>query len=550
MDQLRSSLPKEDTLGSSVIALPVQGLGRPGENDGFVPCPADRGGEGIHELRGPATATDPQAHPGHEESVASASGLWGRVRWGIADQAVSSLTNLLLAVVVARSVSVRSFGAFGVGFGAYALALGASRAIVGEPMGIRHSASSPEMGRRALAQGVGAALALGILAGAVTALVALALGGSLGLLLSTLAVSLPGLLVQDAWRYGFVAIGEPRKALVNDLIWAAAQVVLIGMLLSAWEPTVAGIVLAWGAAASLAAGFGVFQAGVVPAVGQARRWLGRHDDLWPRLLGEFGAMTGTWQVTMMLIGGIAGLTAVGSLRAAQTLLGPLNLVFLSIPLVALPELSRLLVRRPRAVLPVSASIGGGLALLALLGGAALWAVPDWLGRELLGESLVPARSVLLPVTIFLASTGVNIGAILGLRSLGAADRSMRVRVATAPVLVTAGVVGAVLDGAFGAAVGLAAANWLAAIAWWWQLSGSASPGSYFDALRRKVASAVRAGRRGFGHSSVWRGASRTARGSDRRGSVSGPGGDKAAAGEAAGSSWRFSRGHQPVASWR
>lgn len=450
-------------------------------------------------------------HAGHSDDMPSPSGLWSRLKWGVADQAVSSFTNLLLAVVVARSISVRGFGAFGVAFSAYALALGASRSIVGEPLGIRHSASSAEAGRRALAQGAGTALALGVLAGVVCALMAIVLRGSLGLPLAALAVSLPGLLLQDAWRYGFVATGQPRKALVNDLVWAAAQVLFIGSLIAYSDPTVAGFLLAWGAAASLAAVVGGVQAGVAPTAGYARQWLSRHDDLWPRFLVEFGAMTGTWQVTMVLIGGVAGLSAVGSLRAAQTLLGPLNLIFLSVPLIALPELSRLSIRRPKAVVPVSATIGVGLASLALLGGMAVWAVPDWLGQELLGESLVPARSVLLPVTIFLASTGVNIGAILGLRSMGAANRSVRVRLAMAPILVSAGAIGAVLDGAFGAAVGLAVANWLAAIAWWWQLTGTVGGGSHLISLRRKIASVARAGRRRAGRSRAWLWANRMAR---------------------------------------
>jgi len=408
--------------------------------------------------------------------MARPSRLSHRLRWGIGDQVLSSLTSLFLAVVVAGSVGVRSFGVFGVAISGYVIAVLVARAIVGEPLGIRHSGSAPEVARRALAGASGAALMLGVLFAALTLLTAIVLRGSLGRPLAALAVSLPGLVLQDAWRYGFIAVGHPVKAVANDLVLAVAQGVAIAWLIVAHDPSVAVLVLAWGGAATLASAVGCIQAGVVPVPWLARRWLSCHRDLWPRLLVEAAAMTGTWQLTMMLVGTVAGLETIGALRGAQTLLGPLNLAFLAVPLVALPELSRLGADRRPAVLRAAAALGAGLAVLSLLAGLMVWMIPDRLGQQLLGASLQPARSVLLPYAIFLASTGVNIAAIVGLRSTGAADRSLRVRLGMAPVLLSAGLLGAVVNGAVGAAVGLALANWLAAGVWWGQLTAHAATG--------------------------------------------------------------------------
>lgn len=400
--------------------------------------------------------------------MAGRSGLLRRLGWGAADQAVSSLTNFALAVLVARSVGPRSFGAFALVMSAYALALGAARAVVGEPLGIRHSSSSVTRSRSLIADATGAALLLGALCGAALLPVSAVVPDGLRLPFLVLAVALPGLVLQDAWRYVFVAAGEPRRAFVNDVVWAVAQLGTIGWLVGTGDPGEVALLAVWGASATVAALVGCRQARVVPRPAGAGRWLRRHRDLWPRLGMEFGAMTGAWQLVMFLAGAVAGLVALGSIRAAQTLFGPLNLAFLTVPLVAVPELSR---QRAKggSVLGASAVVGGGLCLLALAGGVLLAAMPVGLGRDLLGSSFESGHALLLPMTLLLASTGVNIGAIVGLRCMGAADRSLRTRLVTAPVLVVSGAVGAVVGGAFGAAAALALANWFAAVLWWRQL---------------------------------------------------------------------------------
>ena len=48
----------------------------------------------------------------------------------MADQGVSSLSNIVVAVIVARSVSAAEFGAFGVAMVVYQLGLGLTRAAV------------------------------------------------------------------------------------------------------------------------------------------------------------------------------------------------------------------------------------------------------------------------------------------------------------------------------------------------------------------------------------------------------------------------------------
>ena len=43
----------------------------------------------------------------------------GRLSWGVADQALSSLTNFAVGIVVARSLGIRELGAFSIAFATY-----------------------------------------------------------------------------------------------------------------------------------------------------------------------------------------------------------------------------------------------------------------------------------------------------------------------------------------------------------------------------------------------------------------------------------------------
>ena len=414
---------------------------------------------------GLATVPEPSAIPRGADTGPVPRGVGRRVGWGLADQALSSATNFALAIVVARTVDARAFGAFGLAFAAYILAVGTSRAVVNEPLAIRFSSKSKTEQRRACGQAVGAALTFGVVGGAITSAAAMLVGGPTRGTLLAFSVCLPGLLMQDAWRSAFLTLGHPKRAFLNDLVWAALQAGGMAVVLRG-DPTPGVLVAVWGGAAAVAAIAGSLQAGLPPVLGALSGWLHHHRDLWPRLSTEFWVMTGMWQLTIFAVGALAGLEAVGSIRGAQTLLGPLNLFFLAVPLVLLPEAARLYAEHPTRLVNMSAMVGAALAALAVLAGVAALLVPGDLGRQLLGPTWEGTRVVLLPTALFLASTGANLGALLGLRAKGATDASLRARLVVSPVVVIGGLTGGAAGGAVGAATGLAVANWVATIVWW------------------------------------------------------------------------------------
>src|SRR5262245_15550550 len=120
--------------------------------------------------------------------------LTAKSAWGLADQALSSATNVALTVVIAREVGAADLGAFGVAYAAYLILVGLSRAVCSEPLLVRH-------GQGGARESTGIALSCGVVAGVLLYGVALVLGGRAGSALVPLALFLPALLLKDAWRY-------------------------------------------------------------------------------------------------------------------------------------------------------------------------------------------------------------------------------------------------------------------------------------------------------------------------------------------------------------
>jgi O-antigen/teichoic acid export membrane protein len=389
-----------------------------------------------------------------------------RAGWGIGDQALSSLTNFALGIVMARTQSPRDFGAFSLAFATYVVALNVSRAISTEPLVVRYSAVSSDEWEEGARSATGAAVGAGVLTGLVCLLPGLFMGGPLGSAFLALGLTMPGLLLQDSWRFAFFAQARGRQAFANDAVWAIVLFPSLALVVWMGHATVFWLTLSWGGSATVAGLFGILQARVFPRPFDSAKWLQRQWDLAPRFLGEFMALSGTTQVSFYFIGAIASLEAVGALRAAQILLGPVYAFSIGVRMVATPEVVRLFKRSAGRLREASAVLSAGLGAATLLWGGALLILPSGTGVALLGSSWEPARRVLIPMTLLMASGGVIGGATAGLRALADAKRSLRARLFTSVVRVAGGVAGAVFGGAITAAWGLAISGCAGAFVYW------------------------------------------------------------------------------------
>ncbi|CAM5345910.1 hypothetical protein STANM309S_02180 [Streptomyces tanashiensis] len=197
-----------------------------------------------------------------------------------------------------------------------------SRGLATDPLVVRFSGVPASSWRAAVARSSGTALGVGTALGAVSLLVGLALGGRVGTAFACLGVVLPGLLLQDAWRFAFFAAGAGRKAFVNDMVWGV--VLVPAMVVAARLGSVAAFVLAWGASAAVAAAYGWLQSGIRPRPAGARAWLREHHDLGSRYLVENVTNSGASQLRAYGLGAIVGVGAVGVIRGAELLLGPIS----------------------------------------------------------------------------------------------------------------------------------------------------------------------------------------------------------------------------------
>ncbi|WDF44850.1 hypothetical protein PBV52_36710 [Streptomyces sp. T12] len=393
--------------------------------------------------------------------------LAGRLSWGLADQAASSMSNFVVGIYVARSLGVTAFGVFSLAWVTYGVVLNVSRGLATDPLVVRFSGVSDASWRGAVARATGTALGVGAAIGAACLVAGLALGGRVGPAFACLGVMLPGLLLQDAWRFSFFAAGSGRKAFVNDVVWGVALVP--AMVVAARVGSVAAFVLAWGASAAVAAGYGYLQSGIRPRVTGARGWLREQRDLGSRYLVENVSLSGASQLRAYGLGAIVGVGAVGAVRGAELLLGPFLAVLMGLSLVTVPEAARVLRQAPHRLGSFCLLLGGGQAAAALLWGGALLLVPDRLGELVLGGVWHSAAELIVPVTLGVAGAGLGTGAAAGLRALGAARRSLRSQLFASVCYVGGGLGGAAVAGTVGSAWGVAAATVCGSAVWWLQL---------------------------------------------------------------------------------
>ncbi len=383
---------------------------------------------------------------------------------------MSSLTNFAVSIYVARTLGAVQFGAFGLAYVTYSFALNASRGLATDPLMVRFSGTDLPTWRRAVASCTGTAAVVGLAAGACVLAAAAVLDGTARGAFLALGLTLPGLMLQDSWRYSFFALGRGSQAFLNDLVWGVALLPALVFVRATRHENVFWFVLAWGTAAAVAAGVGPWQARVVPRLSGARRWVSRHRDLGLRYLGENTSSSGANQLSTYGIGLIVGLAAVGYVRAAVTLMGPFLVIFSGISLVTVPEAARVLRRSPRRLPLFCLLVSGGLTAAALAWGVVLLVtLPRGLGDWLLGPIWRPAYPLVLPLTISALGMSLCVGAGGGLHALGAARRSLRAMVLASAIYLVCGLVGAAAGGAVGTVCGAAVAMWIGALLWWWQL---------------------------------------------------------------------------------
>lgn len=340
-----------------------------------------------------------------------------RLVLGFADQGVSSLTNVLLVVSVARVSSPGSYGAFALCLTGLTFTMAIQRNSLGtlfKVRGVSHEDNFADVEARTMFSlslayiviGLTITVTMGYLAGALgpssTSLWLLVLFGQL-------------IMLQDLLRCAALAYRRPASALLSDVAWLVAVVVPLtaDVASDAITVTALGYTLAWL--------FGLGLGLVVLLLALRARfhfrgaygWVLRNvADLW-RLLAQATLAQTVPVVVAILVATFLSLNDTGALRGAQLLIGPLALLFTAVRLVIVPEL----VREDKD--PRLERLGSAAVLLIAVGwGGVLSLIPDSVGTSLLGETWTLA-SVIVPITALeyvVYATAVMPQAVLEARS--------------------------------------------------------------------------------------------------------------------------------------
>ncbi len=403
------------------------------------------------------------------------------ISWGLADQVLYSATNLAVVLIVARYSSQDGLGGFAVVMSAFYLTQGIVRSVTGEVLVVRIGDDRGVDPRRLERGALGTAVVVGLLAGIVLAAVSMIVSKELRSEMLAMAVVIPTVLVQDTARYVAFARRAGRYAFGSDAAWSGAQVIGFAIII-ATGPSPALFILAWGVSGTMAGIWALRLLGVFPVLGQLRWWARDSRDLAPYFFAESMASTGTAQLRTFSISAVAGLSVTGAMRGANALMSPLNTIFQGASGTLVAELSHSattrggLARLQRRTMAIAAATSG----LAIVWGSLIYFTPDSFGRAVIGQSWDESRAIIPLVTVTVAASGVTLGALTGIRALGAARKGLTARVIVGVALLVLGTVGASVGGASGAVLGLAIGQVSGTVVWWGQFRRA------LDAKRREV----------------------------------------------------------------
>ena len=361
----------------------------------------------------------------------------------LADQVLSSGTNFLAVVFVARNATPQEFGIFSILLVAFFVTTGFNRAV---PHAIAMTMQWDDDRIRSGYFFLPAAAMGSLAAGALV--VAFAILEPSWVVLPLILVPL---LLQDAVRMHAFAVQQPGVALLSDAVWLGVSAA--GFLLASTAP---GAAAAWG--------LGGVCGLLVTRPWRIRVRLQRRPIKANAISAalEFATLAGLGYLTPLLASPIITVVGIGALQGANMIRGPIILL-----------VQGLIVHRMSGpAIASGASVGEALRLSLTTLGVTVLCIPpllllrDVYGPPLLGSTWPQVEPLVVPALVTLVLGSVAFGPATVVRKMGLFSHSARVQGAAAPAFVLLPLLGASVAGTRGFLFGLALAYGLLATAWW------------------------------------------------------------------------------------
>ena len=337
----------------------------------------------------------------------------------MADQCVASASNFAVGIIVARISGPVGLGAFALAYTVWILLTTIHRSLITDPMAIMGDLRGDHK-NTFIQCGFAADVTLGLMAACIIAAVGSALfvvgQHTFGVGMLAVAPWVVVLDLQDYWRWiGFME-GNPRKSLMNDLLFNAVQALAFGAVFLAGLHSVFAVVSAWGLGAAVAALYGLRQFSVRPSMrgGAAFLWSRWPTSRW--LASERAASWGASQLYLIVAGVMLGPAALGGLKAAQGLvLGPTVVVVNAGGSFGLPEATRKLADHGwKGMARVSRLVTGAAVTAALACGIVVLVAAPTLLRLLYGPDFVPYAPCARLFAISVVVSAFAVGPIIAL----------------------------------------------------------------------------------------------------------------------------------------
>lgn len=404
--------------------------------------------------------------PGADEPLRGA----GRARRAVAalvDEATSSVQNYVVLFAALHVLSIADVGRFTLAYTAVILVEIVLKSLVLTSLNVHFAAGTADEQRAAGASAAGATVLAGTAACVVTVLFGFVASGADRALLFATGPAALALVAQEAWRSYFFTIARPWRAVVNDAGCLVFTIVIVWLgvgVADARSPAD----LIWLLAAGTGFGFlfGIVQTRIVPSLPGGGAWLREHWAAGSRVAGSRAVAQLAGRLSLVVLGAISGAAELGRYAAARTLIAPVTTLVTSMASYSLPEAARLHRRGDPRLRRFLVGNSVGLAAVIVVVGAVLAVLPDPLGRVLAGTNYATATHLLLPVVIYAAGNALQQGARIGIITLLRSGVALRIAITTGVGIVAAAAIGAWVDGATGAAWGLAIVQLVQIVTWW------------------------------------------------------------------------------------
>jgi O-antigen/teichoic acid export membrane protein len=321
---------------------------------------------------------------------------------------MSSLSNFIVSLALARGGSAEELGAYTLMFSAYVFNLALVRSLIGEPLLALPVEPDQRTDRHEIAA-LGAAIAL---SGSMTVLIVIIGAITRRSEFLVLAVGFVPLAVQDIYRYSAFRRQSAFRAAVMDTCWVV-------VCAASWVQLTTG-------SAVRATGYWVLGGTVALVVGLFMRhwwpsgWRASYD-WWkrearslggPLAISRVGAAGGR-QLALILIAGVLGEAALGGLRAGELLVAPIMLGLIALNYVLVPPLAP---RARRLRRMHAAAISAATLLGASIVAAIIWLAQDWIYGTVFADGVRPSSIIIAAVLVKLLVEASNTGYTITLKA--------------------------------------------------------------------------------------------------------------------------------------